>query len=964
MTERHLVASLVFRFLRPAEARSGKVDHRILTLSFRHRTEHIPLRYIASLSIAHDLTRSSLVVEHAGGTSILSGLPTSEATELCKAAALARNEWWNDALQAELKTLAALRNSIQLLEQPPSFITRATMERICSGALALSKNLAGTPPESLRTNPHFATLTLLSQLLQDPDRARKSANSRYIRRQLSDSRSFLDSLKSKPLTIEQRTAIVTDELHNLVVASAGSGKTSVILGKAAWLIQARHHQPSELLILAFARNARDEIENRLPPHMIAGTQQTLKVRTFHSLGLSIMGNVEGKLPSLSKTADDSNALHDLLKGIVTDLLADPEHSKHLVAWLQNRFAPEKSQHDFANLGEYYAYIRQYDLRSLQGEKVRSFEESEIANFLYLNGIPYEYEPPYEHDTATPDRRQYRPDFRLTEPGIYIEHFALDIRGRTPPFIDRDRYLSQRAWKRNLHASHGTTLIETYSHQHETGTLRRSLIQALTDRGVTPKPISPEQIFKILEEQGRIAPFIRLAATFIRHFKSAGLTYADLARRATDARGRERAEAFLRVFRPIHEAYQRSLHRDGHIDFNDMIHCAADYVETGKYRSPFQYILVDEFQDISPARARLVRALVRQSPNNRLFAVGDDWQAISRYAGADISIMRDFQHHFGDHEQLRLETTFRCPDRLANVATQFILKNPAQISKTVRSTTTAERPCVHLGLSPNPGTPLIIEALDRIRAHAEAAEGDPTLLILARYRHMLSDLRSLRPLYPSLQMAINTVHASKGLEADYVILIGLHSGKFGFPSEIVDDPLLNLVLSTPEPHSNAEERRLFYVALTRARRQVYLLADGGPPSPFAEELIHGGYDISIFGRQPEPHVPCPLCVKGKLKPRKSPGQHETFYGCSNYPYCQHTAPACPSCNTGLPTKTADGMECSNCRHPVTPCPRCTGWLRERRSENRLFLGCSSYPTCTHTQSLELQADTSASPSLGR
>ena len=144
----------------------------------------------------------------------------------------------------------------------------------------------------------------------------------------------------------------------------------------------------------------------------------------------------------------------------------------------------------------------------------------------------------------------------------------------------------------------------------------------------------------------------------------------------------------------------------------------------------------------------------------------------------------------------------------------------------------------------------------------------------------------------------TVHGSKGLEADYVVVLGLCSGSYGFPTEITDDPLLDLVLSAPEGHPNAEERRLFYVALTRARRRVFLVADGGPPSPFVKELIDNGYDATVFGQPPESDVPCPKCRNGHLKRRESTRNESTFYGCSNYPYCDYLQPSCPCMRQGI------------------------------------------------------------------
>ena len=116
--------------------------------------------------------------------------------------------------------------------------------------------------------------------------------------------------------------------------------------------------------------------------------------------MSIIGKAEGKRPTLARVAEDNRALLDLLKRIVAELLADPESSRILKKWFQDRFVPYKSEHEFRTFGEYWDYIRRYEIVSLKGEKVKSFEECEIANFLYLNGVPYEYERDYEHDTAT------------------------------------------------------------------------------------------------------------------------------------------------------------------------------------------------------------------------------------------------------------------------------------------------------------------------------------------------------------------------------------------------------------------------------------------------------------------------------------------------------------------------------------------------------------------------------------
>ena len=236
--------------------------------------------------------------------------------------------------------------------------------------------------------------------------------------------------------------------------------------------------------------------------------------------------------------------------------------------------------------------------------------------------------------------------------------------------------------------------------------------------MTFSPIPSDQVFVALQEQEKVDPFTRLVATFLHHFKGVQLSSHEVARRAAKAGDRPRAQAFLAVFEPIFERYQQSLSRQEEIDFHDMINKAAKHVEAGRFLSPFRYILVDEFQDISPGRARLLKALLDQSPDAQLFAVGDDWQSIYRFTGSDIAIMREFADHFGHTEQTYLETTFRCAHGIADVATKFVLCNPAQIFKEVSSTRRADGPCVHVRLEAE-DLPLLGESVGRSLAASEA-----------------------------------------------------------------------------------------------------------------------------------------------------------------------------------------------------------------------------------------------------
>ena len=181
-----------------------------------------------------------------------------------------------------------------------------------------------------------------------------------------------------------------------------------------------------------------------------------------------------------------------------------------------------------------------------------------------------------------------------------------------------------------------------------------------------------------------------------------------------------------------------------------------------------------------------------------------------------------------------------------------------------------------------------------------------------------------------------------------MVLGVCTGKYAFPSEIDDDPLLSLVLAAPDAHPNEEERRLLYVTLTRARRQVFLLADGGAPSSFVNELTGRGYNVEVFGRPPVGDVACPRCVRGKLLRRENANNGNFFYGCSSFPLCEYTASACPKCGNGIPIRTDDAWRCWDCGADIEPCPTCNGWLEERMGKYGRFHGCSNYGECDYTR----------------
>ena len=587
---------------------------------------------------------------------------------------------------------------------------------------------------------------------------------------------------------------------------------------------------------------------------------------------------------------------------------------------------------------------------MKGERVKSLGELEIANFLFAKGVDYAYEHRYEGEVPiSPDRRAYLPDFFLPGQGIYIEHFGLSRAGTPPPFVDRDRYLRDMDWKRNLHQMNATPLIETFSYQRSNDTLLRDLDRELREASVPYEPRSPEEIRAAAEDAEYHTMFGNLVSMFLTHYRSNNWNMRTLRKMARRSNDKARNLAFLNVFERIAAAYEQLLSETGEIDFSDMIGGAEAAVSARQWLSPWKYILVDEFQDLSVARYRLINSLLRQRRDAKLFAVGDDWQAIYRFAGSDISLMTSFREHFGNCTVTKLDQTFRFNSSIEAVSSQFVLKNPKQIRKRLKAARHSDRPCVTLHWNLGVGLEELVAVVSRMAAGRDHEDG--SLLILARYKHDLPNGELLTKIEkawaPGTVQAAMTIHAAKGAQADYVLITDLFSGKYGFPSEMADDPIIGLVLSEPESYPNAEERRLFYVAITRARHEAHIVTSEAESSSFAEELRNEDYAVAISA--PFSGLRCPKCGFGLIRQR-STGRH----GCTNFTECGYTAPACPVCNSGflLAGLPPDGelYVCSEagCCGTSPICPSCgSGALASRTGKYGEFFGCSEYPACEFT-----------------
>jgi DNA helicase IV len=935
-----------------------ELDGDMLRATKRGQTAHLSLADVCDSPVVRKgafgstlTVRSSTLAE-----TILRGASYPEAVDFSDQVKRAWIEFNLAALKREADRFDRLHAAISALATPAQYPAACSIEPLLVDARDLDGTLLSKLQREAIGVEGMVRVDRVRKFVAEPRAVRAEAVSIFVAAELERWKEFFDTVESMPLTPEQRLSVVVDEDATLVLAGAGSGKTSVITAKAAYLVKAGIRRPEEILLLAFAKNAAEEMSDRVE----ARSGVPIVARTFHAIAYDIIGLVEGSKPALADHATDDVAFTALIKQILKDLIKTlSDVSKSIIRWFAHFLVEPKTEWDFATKHAFYTHMEQQDLRTLQGEKVKSYEELQIANWLYENGIEYEYEPNYEHKLAGTGRRDYCPDFRLIKSCVYIEHFGVrrqkladgSERLTTAPFVDRESYLAGMDWKREVHSANETILIETFSYERQEGRLLTALAEKLAPH-VTLNPRPVETIYDRVIELKQVDTFSQLLGTFLRKYKSGGYSLADCESKAERVKLGKRAKAFLDVFAPVFEEYEKRL--GGRIDFEDMILRAARYAETGKYVSPFRHILVDEFQDISQSRARLVKALKAQHPDVRMFAVGDDWQSIFRFAGSDIHLMRHFGGEFGGtfdgeagiHRTVDLGRTFRSVDQIAFAARTFVLKNPAQLQKQIVPAGIATEPAIRIVMTPrDEGPRKLTEVLTILSGQSDAGEKPVTVLLLGRYRFVEPDMRALTRQFPRLQLSFKTIHASKGLQADHVVLLNADSGRTGFPSEIVDDPLLTLVSPEEEMFENAEERRVMYVAMTRARFTLTLLASNARPSAFVTELgkdpVYGV--IAAPGADQETHE-CGECG-GRLVGVNG-NDDRVWYRCEHVQHCGNLLPACASCGSALPRLAPGSVEvrCS-CGACYPECPECSdGWLVERKGPYGQFLGCVRYPAC--------------------
>ena len=580
--------------------------------------------------------------------------------------------------------------------------------------------------------------------------ARRRANCNLVSNHAPSVHAAARAALPDPLTNEQAKAVATDEDVTLVLAGAGTGKTSVVVGKVAHLVRNQGVSPREILVLAFNKKAVGEIKERL-----MGELSKANVQTFHAFGYSVIADIERTRIAIF----EEHKLHDTLKDILNKLLDDPRESDATANFIASYHGAYESAFDFRTQDEYEAYVRSVELRTLSGDKVKSFEELEIANYLTRNGIKFCYERDYEVRTETEEYRQYRPDFYLPDYRIYIEHHALDEHGNAPR--GWKGYKERAEWQRGTHAKNGTKLIVTYSWQYRDGILFDELGKRLGEEGVRSKRISIRKLILGLARQ-LLVWLARLMAKFLNHVKTTGLSPEELRDRASRRGTLWRDGGFLEVFERVRTRYEQRLRAEGKLDFHDLINRAAHYIREGRWETRYRYVLVDEFQDISAGRIQLLQALKRD--DTAYFLVGDDWQSINRFAGSDVGLLRNCGEFLGHVQTQTLSKTFRFGDGILGPSTEFVRRNRREQS---------QRELTSASVSIDRGITVIYAdgpaaGIQRAREDIQTSTGDNghSVLVLGRYN---SSKKALQGKAPSVEFS--TVHSAKGREEDYVVVLG-------------------------------------------------------------------------------------------------------------------------------------------------------------------------------------------------
>ena len=654
----------------------------------------------------------------------------------------------------------------------------------------------------------------------------------YMRTVIDYNRSFIQQRKkdysylwSKGnilLDDEQQTAIVTDEKYNLVVAAAGSGKTEVLITRIAYLTTRKPDgvNPNRVLAIAYQNKDVKQIEKRLKQYGIFG----VNVRTFHSLGLDILQEANRIDKNLNRTERP-----EIIKSIYENEMTSNSDSYQKFLNYIKSINETDLMNDLTEKINSIRIKRTLPYRAINNEPVKSRAEKQIFDFLLtskLNNHPIKVE--YEHEIENIGK----PDFYLPEYDIYIEHWGLTKNGTVPEWFDQstEDYLRNKEKKIKWFEENGKLLVETFSHEYDDdhpekflGLLSERITNKLQEK--TKSKFSFEiMTYKELVEVvgnsdndwisgGRITDDL---GNFIKNAKTYNLSPERILQKLKDRNWSRKQQAFAKLAVEVYAKYEEKLKELHKIDFEDMINKAIyELSQDGKLcKNAYEHILVDEYQDITQQTNKLVKSLLTNNPDCKLFCVGDDWQSVMGFAGSNLEFFVNFEKHYNNAEITKISTNYRSVKKIVDAGTCLMKNNEScQRQKTVVSKS-EEGKLIKILMSPHHieyrtkyHYQIARDCINRVDEYLKKGYAYKDILILSRFMYARAPLYYhyiIKNLFDEAKerninltdkakdergVRVLTAHKAKGLEAKVVFILNVIKDVYGFPSEIEDSSIL-------------------------------------------------------------------------------------------------------------------------------------------------------------------------------
>lgn len=805
-------------------------------------------------------------------------------------------------------------------------------------------------------------------------------NDAFVKSHLESEKQFLDEiLKAVDPAIrlddEQRRVVLSDEDYTLVIAGAGAGKTTTVAAKVKYLVERKGIHPDQILVISYTNKAVDELRDKINKAL----KIDCPVTTFHKTGYAILRRQDED----RKTVVDQGFMYHIINNYLKEnILENPELIDKLILFFGSYF---EAPYEGDDLNDFFNYISKADFSTLRGnmeeyaeniidkrtgkrqtiayETLRSAQEVRIANFLFMNGIEYTYEKPYPYN-INGSYKPYAPDFTIEQGDkvAYIEHFGITEDGKNSLYDKEqlEHYKKAVNDKVRLHRAHGTDLIYTFSAHNDGRDYLDHLKDQLIKKGFELHPRSAREVFEKIvntEENRYISRLVKLICTFLQNFKTNGYTVDEFRRFMTISKN-VRSRLFLTIAEQCYHEYAKRLKEKNAIDFEDMINESARIVQEEVIKGEkldFKYIIVDEYQDISRQRFNLTKELSNLY-DAKIIAVGDDWQSIYAYAGSDITLFTNFCETFGYGEELRITRTYRNAQEVIDIASGFIQKNTKQLRKALVSPKHIDHPVIIQTYTEEVDRKqyegkggryfLVGETVEKIMKEILQENPKSSILLLGRYGFdgfnltKSSDFQYWEKTgavtsktFADIELEFMTVHRAKGLGFDNVIIINAIDSVYGFPSQVQDDPVLKFVVKDDHAIEYAEERRLFYVALTRTKNRVYIVTPQQRPSDFVRELVNEYPDVELRGKLDDKQTSkyetkyCPICGY-PLQFRYKKAYGLKLWICSNEPEI------CDFMTNDLRGGVLPILKCDKCRD---------GYLivKHGRGKSEPFLGCTNF-----------------------